>query len=98
MSTPHDPAVEAARRVWARDHIGPVLAPSEAMEDAAREALKPIRELHKPARICPSLDHTNFDMTCPACESVCDQCSTEWPCDTAHRCYSTEELEARRDQ
>ena len=38
-----DPAVEAARRVWARDHIGPVLAPAEAMEDAAREALKPIR-------------------------------------------------------
>ena len=38
-----DPAVEAARRVWARDRIGPVLAPAEAMEDAAREALAPIR-------------------------------------------------------
>ena len=78
MSTPHDPAVEAARRVWARDHIGPVLAPAEAMEDAAREALKPIRDLH----------WKKGPIDGPYCAHDCH----DWPCDTARLAYPQEEL------
>ena len=90
MSTPHDPAVEAARRVWARDHIGPVLAPAEAMEDAAREALAPIRELHVPVRACSNPEHEWAE--CGGCEICCDHCGDLWPCDTAKLSYPQEEL------
>jgi hypothetical protein len=50
--------------------------------EAAREALKPIRELHQPES-CRSDD---FDPECVDCNQL-------WPCDTAQLIYSSEELE-----
>ena len=82
-----DPAVEAARRVWARDPIGPILAPEGATEDAAREALKPIRELHRPCN----------GANCGCC-NFCIECDLKWPCDTAKLAYSTDEWRTDCDQ
>lgn len=75
-----DPVVEAAQRagggVSSMCHLVAV--------GAAREALKPIRELHRPVgpqgrRCC----HTCWD-------SMGDY--MRWPCTTARHLYTTEEL------
>lgn len=79
--TNHDPAIEAAQRVIEL-HEGGVLA----MADIAREALKPIRELHK------SIDYFNGDDG--SYEFTCAHCDVLWPCATAKLVYSAEELES----
>jgi len=67
-----DPAVEAAQRAL-ESHTGGVLQ----MADIAREALKPIRNIHYKRTIG---EHS----WCPTCQV--------WPCSTAKLIYSTEEL------
>ena len=86
-----DPAVEAARRVWARDHIGPVLAPAEAMEDAAREAHKPIRAaLDQLGKEIDQIDEPTVIAYIPA--MVCAITEIE------KRAFTTDEMEASSDQ
>lgn len=72
-----DPAVEAAQRVMDKvahrsGHVQRVAA--------AREALKPIRELHMPEPYAQGPDY-------------CAECDHQWPCGTAKLIYTTEELE-----
>jgi hypothetical protein len=58
-----DPAVEAVQRAWTDFHGGPAYYSSMtgAMLEAASEALKPIRELHrKDGDYCWSCDHTSW--------------------------------------
>lgn len=79
--TDRDPAVEAAQRVW-EPHWA--LPGSEGkLAAAAREALAPIRKLHRPS-----------DDECHCCRHCleCGDIGTEWPCDTARLIYTTEEL------
>lgn len=75
-----DPAIEAAQRALLQSPNFPVGGYGEA---CAREALKPIRELHKPRP-----DRYAVQLT------VCDGCgwTTKWPCATAKLIYTTEEL------
>lgn len=73
-----DPAVEAAQRACS---CAGTVHSSRCLAAAAREALKPIRELHKP-------EHGN----CNCCID-CAECGQGWPCDTAKLIYPTEELE-----
>ncbi len=77
-----DPAVDAANRVWQSD-ADPTVLPSVA---AAREALKPLRDLHKP------VDRGDGTKGCNHCWDCYDDYPKEWPCDTAELIYSTEEL------
>lgn len=71
-----DPAVEAARR--AMDQMSTIDIYEHDLERAAREALKPIREIHKPV-LPPGIER-------------CGECDVAWPCDTARLIYTTEEL------
>lgn len=83
-----DPAIEAARRAWESERWGGLGRPlEEGMSEAslakesAREALVPIRKLHKPSN----------GANCGCC-NVCIECDLPWPCDTAKLCYPSEEL------
>lgn len=78
-----DPAVEVAQRVW---HAWTYTDASlkDLAEAAAREALKPIRELHKP-EVVRSPDDEQWT-ECAVCYG------SYWPCATARLIYSTEEL------
>ena len=85
-NTVHDPAVEAARR--ANLAYAPRNAqPLEQMVAAAREALAPIRDLHRP-----------FDRPIRwgsgVTEQVCNHCHgpVPWPCTTAVHVYREDEL------
>lgn len=80
MDAMSDPAAEAVNRAYesSDDYLrdGPMLA-------AAREALKPIRELHRPVSVRD--------------EEVCGECSNmatqiDWPCRTARLVYPEGEL------
>lgn len=73
-----DPAIEAADRAEAKwTKSGPY---RDLVADAARGALAPIRELHKPvgSRVAKA--------------DLCVECSVHWPCATAKLCYTSEEL------
>lgn len=80
-----DPAVEAAQRaVWqmtsgAQSSVDVRVA----ARVAAREALKPIREVHRP---------TGWGGECVVCFDS-EGRGRQWPCDTAKLIYTTEELE-----
>ncbi|ORA25194.1 hypothetical protein [Mycobacterium aquaticum] len=79
-----DPAVEAAQRAWEEyEAQGGVWKP-EALRLAAREALKPIRELHQ-----------RVDDGHPSGLPTCEHCQGDWPCSTSALIYTTEELEDR---
>ena len=77
-----DPAVEAAKRVGKTLPYGfsSKLYPSDLLL-AAREALAPLRELHKQA---------TDEYGCPWL--ICSDCDHNWPCPTAKLIYSDEEL------
>lgn len=78
-----DPAVEAAQRVW---EPWWALPGSEGkLTEAAREALAPIRELHRP--------HETNDPRSPH-DVVCNHClgPKKWPCPTARLIYPESEL------
>lgn len=87
-----DPVIEAAQRAWVANEAldGIAYSPGEgglwtpdAMEAAAREALRPIRELHYPRENSVSAMYPD-----PLCN--CDQ---DWPCETAKLIYTTEEIQ-----
>lgn len=90
-----DPAIEAAQRAWAANETldgidynpgeGGLWAP-DAMESAAREALKPIRDLHRP--FITNDPRSPHDVVCNHCLGP-----KVWPCSTARFAYTTEELE-----
>ncbi|BBY78911.1 hypothetical protein H7I53_18135 [Mycolicibacterium pulveris] len=94
-----DPAVEAAQRQLAaqfgHDWSSMKLIVPTALRvrtEVAREALKPIRELHKPiwgncGHMCCSGEE------CRMRTRVCGHDYDEWPCDTAKLVYTTEELD-----
>lgn len=78
-----DPAAEAARRVAEKIIVcgfGNKLYPSDLLL-AAREALAPLRELHK---------LTVDEYGRPG--RICDDCECDWPCGTAKLIYRTDEL------
>lgn len=77
----NDPAVEAGRRVCPGTDSPTVLSIFRIAEAGAREALKPIRELHKPH---PGQHAAGSD--------VCGGCRLIWPCETARLVYTSEEL------
>lgn len=79
-----DPATEAAQRAWPKlDHDE---SSTDLLEMGAREALAPIRELHRP--------YVTNDPRSPH-DVVCNHClgPVKWPCTTAIYAYSTEELQ-----
>lgn len=78
----HDPAVDAARRAWdaAEEPFIPMMSLEQAAIAAAREALAPIRALHRAG------------WTGKPRELLCSECMTAWPCDTARLVYTAEEL------
>lgn len=83
-----DPAIEAAGRID-RAHafcVNDRHTPS-CLTDSAREALKPLRDLHRPFDRPISWGNTQT-------ERVCNHClgPVAWPCATALHIYSAEEL------
>ncbi|QAU06599.1 hypothetical protein SEA_WILLIAMBOONE_96 [Gordonia phage WilliamBoone] len=87
-----DPAVEAARRAWAkgpcndiefREHEDGLWSPN-AMVTTAREVLAPLRNLHK---LAP------YALSNPNPAPFCLDCDQDWPCDTAKLIYSEDELQ-----
>lgn len=82
-----DPAIEAARRTLAAWGESETETESAATAlTAAREALAPIRELHKPAMDTRTELHPE-----PGCE--CGNGADWRDCPTARLCYTTEELQ-----
>lgn len=80
-----DPAVQAAQRArmdGRSNHVQRVAA--------AREALKPIRELHKPVETYAK----DGSIGCDHCWDCRNDINEPWPCDTAKLIYSAEELAA----
>lgn len=78
-----DPAVEAAKRAAEKVMVcglGSKLYPSDLIL-AAREALSPLRELHK---------LTSDEYGRPGL--ICDDCDHDWPCPTARLIYRGDEL------
>jgi len=85
-----DPAVEAAQRAWAVNRGAPAFDPVTNgywLTIAAREALKPLRDLHRPF---DRPVHWGAQET----EKVCNHClgPVKWPCTTAVYVYSESEL------
>lgn len=74
-----DPAIEAAHRAGGGWY-------SAREMEAAREALKPIREKHYAVQY---INHTKCCVSCWNCKGQ----PYAWPCPTARLVYSTEELE-----
>ena len=88
-----DPATEAVQRSWPRWRKLVSNRPRVYMEVAAREAVKPIRQLHKPQwnnciNACCSGEQ------CRHRNQVCEHDYDEWPCDTAKLAYTSEEVAA----
>lgn len=85
--TGRDPAVEASRRAWGRDSdCWKFKTATEVSVDAAREALQPFRDRHRPHdRPIPGTPHT---------EKVCGYCLGPklWPCPDAFDAYREDEL------
>ncbi|SIL61168.1 Uncharacterised protein [Mycobacteroides abscessus subsp. abscessus] len=80
-----DPAIEAAQRAWG-DRRGSKIAWKVGIT-SAREALKPIRELHTPFEVVKG-----GRKYCRGCSKRADL-NIMWPCETAEKSYPTEELE-----
>ncbi len=81
-----DPAIEAAQRAWSWRY-GPEAPHYDSLVvDAAREALKPIRDLHK--------RQASWSFRLQETLHLCAECDENWPCPTARLVYSTEELES----
>lgn len=94
MTEHRDPAVEAAQRAWQargateqerEDSLADDDCVSTFANEVAREALAPIRELHKErggyCRECCHSDPARWMETYQT-----------WPCDTARLIYTSEEL------
>jgi hypothetical protein len=81
-----DPAVEAAQRAICKRYGGPVFQPGERDLNVAREALAPIRDLHRKV--------SKRNGWSGHYEDVCLHCQNDnvWPCDTARLIYPSEDL------
>lgn len=81
-----DPAVEAARLAISRFSTGTHLYPRSVAVEAAREALAPVRDVHR------RFERVGY----PGADGrvVCSHClgPVDWPCATARLVYSAEEL------
>lgn len=88
--TAFDPAVAAAQRAMPQSSRDLGYYPSRDSIRAAREALAPLRELHRP--VCEFSGRTcTYGTSCPM--NVCPTCADDnWPCDTARLIYDEEEL------
>lgn len=77
-----DPAIEAARWAWDAIPERSYKTRTDVMEAAAREALKPVRELHRPQVI---------DCLAPNCaDEVCDhedECPADHPVTVCAHCW-----------
>lgn len=80
-----DPAIKAAQRVELPRQVEHHRV---AAVQGAREALKPIRELHKPGPISRLSTAWMVGGT-----AECTTCRRDWPCSTARLIYTTEELD-----
>lgn len=88
-----DPAIEAAERATQPRGIPWAVGPGRYALHGAREALAPIRDLHRPD------DGHNPECHCgiPAnARRSCAECGQEWPCATAEVAYTTDELKETR--
>ena len=83
----NDPAADAAQRMWALNGWLYGTGGRELAEVAAREALKPLRELHRPLDRPISWGNTQTERVCHHCLGP-----VKWPCATARLVYSSEEL------
>ena len=90
----HDPAVEAARRMMVKARLmEPEWTPSPGAVGAAREALAPIRELHRPMTADEQVDSWPGWIRGDLCaECTSDDTPAMWPCPTAKLAYPSEEL------
>ena len=88
-----DPSIEAARWAWDAIPERSYKTRTDVMEAAAREALKPIRELHKPFRCLCKRPGCSHPLLCEHCTEPGYLEGMHWPCDTALLVYTTEELE-----
>ena len=80
-----DPAVKAARRaIMFQPYPNQFFTGATLATFAAREALKPIREIHKP--------EDSWCFVRQILERNCAECDVEWPCYTAKFAYTAEEL------
>lgn len=94
--TTGDPAVDAAQRAWDQRYPGgSVSLAASAYNDGlgtlalnvAREALKPLRQIHRPSRVVTA-DGRRW--------SECMHCyESTWPCDSARLIYADSELSAQ---
>lgn len=75
-----DPAIEAGNRVFKQ--FSELANPTQYTVAAAREALKPVRELHTPYTVSEPDGEWSF----------CAHSHNSWPCETAKLIYTTEEL------
>lgn len=83
-----DPAAEVAKKTWTGFAGGTFTATDPeylALLSAAREALAPVRDIHRPF----TRDYPGGDG-----RTVCNHClgPIDWPCSTARLAYSSEEL------
>ncbi|WP_182349516.1 hypothetical protein [Tomitella gaofuii] len=70
-----DPVIEAAQRALDTDW----LEAEDIAEAAAREALAPLKDIHRPVPVAQG----------PNC---CDHCGDVWPCETGYHIYTDKEL------
>jgi hypothetical protein len=86
-----NPALKAARRAWDSRKLV-VNRPAHYMEAAAREALKPVRELHKPFwENCINACCCSGEQ-CKHRSRLCAGCDEYWPCATAKLVYAADDL------
>lgn len=88
-----DPAIEAAQRAWDAVTFG---EPFDGFVAAAREALKPIRELHQTITDPIWWHKLHPDDPDEYTHCRCQVAATGyqlWPCATAKLIYTTEELD-----
>lgn len=89
-----EPAIEAAIRAVPTE-VSTWVGPGRFALRGAREALKPIRELHYPVT-CASLADGRHKTVCAHCHRrgfyTTAPESGDWPCDTARLVYSADEL------
>ena len=94
MADVADPAIAAARRTldrWTRD--GWNASRDFVAVESAREALAPIRDLHKPYETCDCCDPVPEPLD-PECDrlTLCRECGSNWPCATARHVYHQGEI------
>lgn len=90
-----DPVIEAAQRAnlkWAPRNAQPI----QQMVDSAREALRPIRELHYPVTYATASGALHMKKVCAHCHRrglfTLQPEFGDWPCETAHLVYASEEV------